>query len=505
MTNISAAYLLILLPLLSSLLCQILAKKIIPFFIALVTAASAILLALKLYLQISTTSIIANDFWLFPLSIGLEFKISAVSIIFLIAIISLKILILFYYKQDVAKFLNEKNNRIFYSVFCLRLFAIIGILTTNNLLNLFLFLEIYFVSFLAIFSISKDQKISQLSFHYFCLNAAASMVMLFCFLIIYLIFGSLNFDLIKENLLLAQNKTLLRALAILLLPCVIIKFFPFFLYFKNLKNTNLFANFFVVDTLFIKANIGFFIILKFYYLFFTKVSISLILILFAIALSIYSAFRIFQNKHFKIVAINFCLNNFAFILICLALKSQQSLQAAFFYLLNFNLISFFLFIFATFLKRKFGTSLIDRIGLIVDLKQFSGNNLLLLPLKLITIFIAAFPFTFLFYGNWNLSLASLQSTGFLQYNFAIFISPFIIVSLIISQFALFIFAIKITLTSFTKTTKNDKVINSLDPRKYWFHLLSFLFIIVIIYALIFNSYFLNELSIKFADSVLLNY
>ena len=495
MTIISAAYILLFLPLLSSLLCQISPKKNIAYLISVISVLFLIFLSLGLFKKIWILQNVENNFALFPLSLALEFKINSISMMFFIVIILLKIFTLFYYQQDIKNFLNEKNSRIFYAVFCLKIFAIAGILTSNNFLNFFLFLEIYSISFLAFFSISRDKKIAKISFSYFFCNAAASLILLFCFLIIYINFTSLNFDFVKENLLKSENSILFKTLSLLIFFCIIVKFFPFWIYFENLKNTNLFANFFAIDTLFIKANLGLFVIFKFYYLFFGKISISLILIFLAIILSFYSAFRIFQSKHFKIIVINFCLNNFAFILICLVLKNEQALKAVFFYWLNFNLIAFFLFIFATFLKRKFATSLIDRIAILTESKQFYGNNFLLLPLKLILIFIAAFPFTFLFYANFNLSLASLEFAALLQYHFAIFISPFIITSLIISQFSLFIFACKIMLLSFEK---NDRKITA-KRYEYWFHVISFLAIILVIYVLIINAGFLNELSIKFAQ------
>ncbi len=364
MTIISATYFLIFLPLLSALFCQIFPHKKFPQSIVFLQFFAMFFLVGAIFYKVFKVGEISSDFAIFPLSIALEFNINVVSASFLAILIFLKVAILFFYKDEISKFLNEKNRALFYSVNCLNIFAIIGILTTNNLLNLFLFLEIYSISFFAIFSIASDKKISLLSFNQFFLNAASSLILLFCFIIIYLNFGIFEFSTIKENLLLKENSALLKTLALLIFSSFFVRFFPFWLYFQNLKNTNLFAIFFAVHILFIQANLGFFLILKFYYLFFSKISTSLILIFLAIFLSFYSAFRIFISKHLKIISINFCLNNFAFILICLAIKSQIAFGAAFFYWLGFNFLGFSLFIFATFLKRKFNTSLIDRIAVL---------------------------------------------------------------------------------------------------------------------------------------------
>lgn len=103
----------------------------------------------------------------------------------------------------------------------------------------------------------------------------------------------------------------------------------------------------------------------------------LILIL-AICLIFYSSFKLYKQKHFKPIAVYFALNNLGFIIAAIAVQTIQSLQAAFFYLLNLTLVNLFIFIFATFLKRHFSTSSIHKIFL---LRQ--NHFLLALPLKLL--------------------------------------------------------------------------------------------------------------------------
>ncbi len=486
MSIISATYLIIFLPLAASVLCQVFAKKEASFLIATSCFLAMLILVAQLFPNIFQAKEFISDFELSPLSLALEFKIDAILAVFLFTIILLKLIILFYYQGDIKNFLDQKNGRIFYSVYLLHLFTLAGILTSNNLLNLFIFLEIYAYSFFAIFSISKDIEIAKLSFRYFCLNSAASLLILFCFLIIYLMFGSLNLDVIKNNLVNLQNVKFSTIIAALLAVGFVIKFFPFWLYFENLKNSNLFANFFAVDSLFIKANVGIFLALKFSYLFFVNDFICLCLILLAAALIFYSIFQIYKTKHFKLIAIYLCLNNFGFILISLALHSEKSLQAGFFYWMNFNLINFFLFIFATFLKRKFNTSLIDKISLIGDSLGAKSAELLLLPLKIILFFVAAFPFTFLFYGNWNLIMAAL---AFDSATIAVLVLGLVIVT----NFALLIFGVKFAQNLFLDgAADGEKLV--LQPRKYWFYFASFWAIIFIIAILIFSSQFLNKLS-----------
>ncbi len=484
MSLISAVYSIIFLPLLTSLLCQIFTKKTISFALTAACLFTILFLVIKIFPEVFSLQKIDSDFGLLPLSMALEFKLNVSSVIFLTAIILLNLIILFYYQLDIKNFLDNKNSKIFYSVYLLRVFTAIGILTTNNLLNLFLFLEVYACSFFAIFSISKDIKISKLSFRYFTFNSAASLLILFSFLIIYLIFGSLNLDIIKQNLIDSKDIRFFVILASLVFIGFIIKFFPFWLYFENLKNNSLLANFFAIDSLFIKANLGIFFVIKFSYLFFVNQIVSAIVIFIALTLIVYSLYRLCQTKHFKLIAIYLCIINLGLILVCLALHSEKSGQAAFFYWLNFNLVNLFIFIFATFLKRKFNTSSLDKMFLV------AANKSLVLPLKMLIIFIAAFPFTFLFYGNWYLALESLQFG-------ARFVNAPIVCVLAIMNFALLIIAIKISAKIFFSPHNLSPEGIVMEPYKYWLYSTSFWSLIFIIYALVFYSDFLNKLSLKF--------
>ena len=209
------------------------------------------------------------------------------------------------------------------------------------------------------------------------------------------------------------------------------------------------------------------------------------------------------------IAAYFCLNNLGFIFACIALQTIESLQAAFFYLLNFSLINLLIFIFATFLKRYFGTSSINKIWLV---KQ--DHFLLVLPMKFLVFFIAAFPLTTLFFANWYLAYAS--------FNFGF--EAFLLIGLIVSNFAQANLAIKL-IASFFHQGPNREVITqdedskektptipnkfsnflpSLGIRKYQFYFLSFWFLIITIYLSSLVSGLTNNLSLRFASYLLSN-
>lgn len=484
---ISNIYLVIFLPLLFSISCQAFGRKAFCFYIAFAGLVLTFLLALKISPNILTYKAVANDFDLFAISAALEFRLDIIGWLFLFLLLFLKLVILIFYRHDIDKFLDDKNSKSFYAVFLLNIFALAGIFTTNNIFNLFFFLEIFSYSFFAIASISHDRDLLKLSFTHFCLNVASSLLILFSFLVLYLVFGEVNFDKIAKNLSLLStaDSWFLTLIFLILTFSFIVKFFPFWIYFKNIKTPNPIANFLVIDSLFIKTNIGIFLMLKFLYFFFEKNlhNFSIIILFFALWLIFYTSVKLYKQRHLKIISIYLCLNNLGFIIAAIALHKVESLQAMFFYLLNFNLVNLFIFIFATFLQRQFSSSSINIIEVVKK-----NHVLLILPIKILVIFIIGFPLTILFFANWYLAYSS----------FVVGVEGLLLLALLFSNFMQLVLVTKLITALFAKTNAEVQTPDFIGFKSYQFYLISFWFLISVIFGVILTIQFVDNISLKFA-------
>jgi multicomponent Na+:H+ antiporter subunit D len=501
MSLISNIYLIIFLPLISSLCCLLFKKKLPPFIIALSTIFALLFLVIKILPEIFHYKAIASDFELSAVSIGLEFKLDLLGIFFLLLLIFSKLIILLYYRSDINKTLTNSNISSFYGVFLLHLFSIIGIFTTNNILNLYIFIEIYSFAFLANFAITRDLNLSKIKFRYYCFLVAAKLIILFVFLIIFLGFKETSFDKII-NLVPIVSKINWQFLAIisgLIFLSITASFFPFWLYFKKIHSPQLISDFLAFDTLFIKTNVGIYLILRFIYFIFGKDFLfsspffAVILGLISLALIFYSGFKLYNQKHLKSIASYLCLNNLGFIIAAIALNKIEALQAALFYIINFSLINIFIFIFATFLKRNYQTSSMIKLA-----NVRKDHFLLILPLKIMIFFIAGFPLTILFLANWHLASISLNYGAELA----------IIIALI--------FAILIQINLVTKLIKafyfNQPYPEGLDQdgdeeaklknQNHFFYLISFWIIIFAIIYLSLAATSLNQMTLEIANYVI---
>lgn len=408
MTSISCFYLLVFLPLIGSLFCFLSPFKKSFFWISISSIFAAAFLLIKTIPSVISFKSIGNDYNLSLLSLSLEFRIDLLSITFLIIALAAKAIILIYYKSDIEELLGDKDKGKFYAVFLINLFALINIFTTNRYFNLFVFLEIYAFSFFAISSISKDSGLLKISFRDFCLNVASSILLLLTFLVAFLIFKSSGFDRPISTDSNGSNLVMLLMLSFVGLT-VLFKFFPIWLFFEKMKNANSIASYLIAESMIIKSIVGFFIILKFIYFFFgagfvfSNELASKIFLISGIILVIFGSIGVYQQKHLQSICGYFCLINSGLIISAISLNNEYSLRSITFYLINFGLVNLFLFCLSSFLKKHLDSSSFARIWILKNNYSFVA-----LPLKLSIFFIASFPLTPLFFGNWNLAYAGLN-------------------------------------------------------------------------------------------------
>jgi len=497
--TISNIYLLIFIPFIASLSCQIFQFKNAGFSITLASILSIFALTVKIFPDILIYEKVKNDYDLSLLSIALEFSLDLVGIVFLFIILFLEFIILIFYRRDIEKMLTNKNYAFFYSVFLLNLFGLIGIFTTNNLFNLYIFIEIYSFAFFSITTISYNKKLLNISFKNFCLSSASSILILICFFAIYLTFGELNFDKIADNIFLLPKDNIWFLLLIFLLffLAIIVKFFPLWQYFEKLKSTSLVASFLIIDAFFVKILVGLFLVIKFIYFFFgsnflfTQYKFSTIIMLIGLLIVMFSSFKIIAEKHLKLICIYFVISNIGFMISAIGLQSIESMQSMFFFMLNFAITNFFIFLFASFVKTNFQTSSLNKMA-----RELQISEAISLPLKLIIPFVIGLPFTLLFFAYWHLALA------ILDYNLKIIM----LLALIVSSFSQLNVAIKIIDAFIFKTNLPDISSKSskLFIKENFSQILCFWLIIFVIFIIALLSESFNNLSLRFATFLLSN-
>lgn len=130
---------------------------------------------------------------------GIEFLIDTFAVFFSVFIISLIIVIYLYSTGDATKGVAEKEYGRFYILLFILLFAMFGIIYTNDLFNTYVFMEILSITTVSIISIKRKKENYTASFRYVMLNEIGSLSYLFGIALLYMITGYTNLDLVAEG------------------------------------------------------------------------------------------------------------------------------------------------------------------------------------------------------------------------------------------------------------------------------------------------------------------
>jgi multicomponent Na+:H+ antiporter subunit D len=484
MITFNFPYLLFFIPLISSFINQLPSPKKLHSAITIFTLISIILVSLLIMPTIPTGDDLIfkiNDKALFLLG---EYKIGYANIFFIIIIFATKLMELFRYDKQLLGLEKLKNKRFFYSIYLINCFAIIGILLSNNIFNLFIYLEIYSFTLYAIISNYKNKKLSIVAFKYFLCGVFGSLLIFLAVFGLFIIFRTADISQILSlmNNIPVKQSILLFILFIMFTAGIITKFFSFWIYFSKIKKANTTSNFLYISLVFTNIFLGTYLFLKVIHnLFSNEIYTNFYFTYFFILLgaglvSCYSYYLIKRNNLFYI-ALKLSLIDLGYILINLGINNTRALNSTFLLLINHFLINLFLFLIASFLIYNYRNS---DISLLKVFHKYRYVILGILGMKLI------FPFTVNFASDWNFSLAIFESRQYYLI-FPFILNKIAIINLIgkaHSSFAIGILREKLSYNEKNTANKNYK---------FAFICLSCLIVLSIFYSPFIQD-FINNLS-----------
>lgn len=394
-------YCLCYIPLISSLVCLLFTYQNIAFYITAVCFAVVLLVVAVLLSVFFTSQNISHLQDIHYLS-----NLSAISSIFLLTITAIFLTIILFYRNNIDKNLSEKQKPVFYALILVNFFNIIGIITTHHLLKLYLFIEVYSLGCLAIISFDNNKQIKQFNFYNYCFNVASSILLLFAFLLMFVIFNDFNITNYWQNLEFSHKTWLASLFFTIFILAVIIKFLPFWQYFYKLKTKSLLSKIFLIEGIFIKTLLAIFLSDKIINNVFSNNTpyFNNFLIILGSILIFYSCFLSIKTQHLKLIALLLSLATVGFLIILLGLNQYNLNYNSFlFWLLHLFFVNFFIFLLTDILQKNTKTSKIWQLNSLQNNVFFK---------TIFFFFIAQFtflPITFSFLASWFLLTENLNS------------------------------------------------------------------------------------------------
>jgi multicomponent Na+:H+ antiporter subunit D len=128
--------------------------------------------------------------WMSPW--GIEFQVGYLSVFTSIIILSMAFLVGVYSLEDMHKTIEKNRIPRYYSLFLLLVFSLLGIALTNDIFNLFVFIEISTIAAVSLITVVNKKQNIEAGIKYLVLSALGSGCILFAIALIYMVTGNLN-------------------------------------------------------------------------------------------------------------------------------------------------------------------------------------------------------------------------------------------------------------------------------------------------------------------------
>ena len=128
----------------------------------------------------------------YPSGIGIEFLVDEFSALMTLVVLTLSILIVLYSLKDLEHEIESSRMYSYYTLVFLLIFSMIGMIFTNDMFNLYVFMEILSITSVAIIAIKKKKDTLMASMKYLMMGAIGSVTVLMGIALIYMVTGQLN-------------------------------------------------------------------------------------------------------------------------------------------------------------------------------------------------------------------------------------------------------------------------------------------------------------------------
>ncbi len=208
----------VVIPLLTAPLCLIINRSKLCFVLSLAACAVATVISAMLLFQVlQTGSPVTYEVGGWAPDVGIEYRIDNVSAYLLVLLSSIATIVLFSAATSIEQDIPAGRHVYFYVAYLLCLAGMMGIVSSGDIFNIFVFLEISALSSYVLIAIGRDRVALWGAFQYLMLGTIGATFLLIGIGLLFAKTGSLNLQEISARLaLLEDSRTVVTAFTFLL-------------------------------------------------------------------------------------------------------------------------------------------------------------------------------------------------------------------------------------------------------------------------------------------------
>ncbi len=225
----------VLLPLMAAPLCLFLRRPYLVWIFTLIVSGLAFLISISLLQQVMVSGTIVYEMGGWPGPWGIEYRIDKLSAFLLLIITAMSTVILLAAHTSIQKEIPKSRQIYFYILYLFSFTGMLGIVSTGDVFNVFVFLEISSLSAYALIAMGKDRRALWAAYQYLIMGTIGATFILIGIGLMYQMTGTLNMDDLARRLPeVAQTRTVFAAFAFFIVGvCLKLALFPLHLWLPN--------------------------------------------------------------------------------------------------------------------------------------------------------------------------------------------------------------------------------------------------------------------------------
>ncbi len=227
--------LIVVIPLMAAPICLLLNRPKLVWLFSLFASTLVFLISISLLQQVMDSGVISYDLGGWQAPWGIEYRIDKLNAFLLLIISAISTIVLFAAQTSIEKEIPKNKHTLFYILYLLSLTGMLGIVTTGDAFNVFVFLEISSLSAYALIAMGKDRQALWASYQYLIMGTIGATFILIGIGLMYQMTGTLNMEDLSQRLPeVAQTRTVFTAFAFVIVGiCLKLALFPLHLWLPN--------------------------------------------------------------------------------------------------------------------------------------------------------------------------------------------------------------------------------------------------------------------------------
>jgi multicomponent Na+:H+ antiporter subunit D len=393
----------VIIPLLAAPVCAVVPYRKFAWLFTCIITFVTFFVSLKLAHIVWVNGAISYDMGNWDAPVGIEYRVDTLSAFLLVLISGIAAVTSVYSYSSVGAEVEKKRQPLFYAIFLLCLAGFLGISITNDLFNIFVFLEIASLASYALVAIGRDRRALMSAFEYLVLGTIGATFILIGIGLLYMMTGTLNIsDLSIRVPPVTYASTVKAALAFFIVGLALkIGIFPLHMWLANAyTNSPSFVSSFLSGT---ASKVGIYVLLRVIFVVFNyrfsmdEMNGSSILITLALFTIFVGALVAIFQKNIKRMLAYSSISQMGYMLLGIGIVSKLGADATIVQFLSHSLAKVALFMAAGCVMLQSGSVRIEAFRGIAKTMPFTMAAFVIAGLSIIGL-----PLTAGFIGKWYL-------------------------------------------------------------------------------------------------------